>query len=306
MVNPDAIAQWRKSAAYKVFVYDIAIDGKPMQLAEEYMVNDGRHIQLSWNLWSDELTLTPILSDYAKPYGRVYEYRLDDAEEWRVLEAGEKLKLSHLMLGSHQLQIRLAGASGTEQTYGITVLPSLPCIFELLLVVLASVLMYLWNRYRKNTNALISERNEIEGALIELEQAAQQEMQSEKYQRMRLDDAECADIVNRMRKIVEKDKLYLHPDLKRTEIAEAIGVTPAKLSQVFSLYLKENYYDFVNRYRLEEFKRLVKDDAYKRYTILALSEKCGFKKTSFFSTFRKVEGMTPTEYLKTQNIKMKM
>lgn len=324
MVNPDAIAQWRKSAACKVFVYDIAIDGKPMQLAEEYMVNDGRHIQLSWNLWSDELTLTPILSDYAKPYGRVYEYRLDDAEEWRVLEAGEKLKLSHLMLGSHQLQIRLAGASGTEQTYGITVLPSLPCIFELLLVVLASVLMYLWNRYRKNTNALISERNEIEGALIGLEQtaqqqeaqqesqqevelqAAQQEVQLEKYQRMRLEEAECEDIVNRMRKVVEKDKLYLHPDLKRTEIAEAIGVTPAKLSQVFSLYLKENYYDFVNRYRLEEFKRLVKDDAYKRYTILALSEKCGFKKTSFFSTFRKVEGMTPTEYLKTQNIKMKM
>ena len=113
-------------------------------------------------------------------------------------------------------------------------------------MIAAFVLLYLWNRYRKNTNALISERNEIEGALIELEQtaqqqeaqqesqqeveqqAAQQEMQSEKYQRMRLDDAECEDIVNRMRKVVEKDKLYLHPDLKRTEIAEAIGVTPAK------------------------------------------------------------------------------
>ena len=199
-------------------------------------------------------------------------------------------------------------------------LPSVACVLEILFLIAAFVLLYLWNRYRKNTNALISERNEIEGALIELEQTAQQqeaqqeveqqeaqqEVLPEKYQRMRLDDAECADIVNRMRKIVEKDKLYLHPDLKRTEIAEAIGVTPAKLSQVFSLYLKENYYDFVNRYRLEEFKRLVKDDAYKRYTILALSEKCGFKKTSFFSTFRKVEGMTPTEYLKTQNIKMKM
>ena len=217
------------------------------------------------------------------------------------------MKLSHLMLGSHRLSIRLAGAYGTEETYHILVLPSVACVLEILFLIAAFVLLYLWNRYRKNTNALISERNEIEGALIELEQTAQQqEVLPEKYQRMRLDETECADIVKRMQKVMEKDKLYLRPDLKRTEIAEAIGVTPAKLSQVFSLYLKENYYDFVNRYRLEEFKRLVKDDAYKRYAILALSEKCGFKKTSFFSTFRKVEGMTPTEYLKTQNIKMKM
>ena len=319
-MDASAVARWHKNTAYKVLAYDLTIDGKPMPMASEYMVNDSKSIHLSWNMESEELCLTPILSDYAKPYGRIYEYRLDDAEEWKVVAAGKKVKLSHLMLGSHRLSIRLAGAFGTEETYHILVLPSVACVLEILFLIAAFVLLYLWNRYRKNTNALISERNEIEGALIELEQTAQQqeaqqeveqqeaqqEVLPEKYQRMRLDDAECADIVNRMRKIVEKDKLYLHPDLKRTEIAEAIGVTPAKLSQVFSLYLKENYYDFVNRYRLEEFKRLVKDDAYKRYTILALSEKCGFKKTSFFSTFRKVEGMTPTEYLKTQNIKMKM
>ncbi|MDY6240634.1 MAG: helix-turn-helix domain-containing protein, partial [Prevotella sp.] len=63
-------------------------------------------------------------------------------------------------------------------------------------------------------------------------------------------------------------------------------------------YIKENYYDFINRYRLEAFKRLVEQGETERYTLLALSAKCGFKKSSFFSTFRKVEGMTPTEYLK--------
>ncbi|MCI6549937.1 MAG: helix-turn-helix domain-containing protein, partial [Prevotella sp.] len=77
----------------------------------------------------------------------------------------------------------------------------------------------------------------------------------------------------------------------------------SKLSQVFSLYLKENYYDYINRYRLSEFKRLITEGENRRYTLLALSELCGFKKSSFFSTFRKVEHMTPTEYLKKNNIR---
>lgn len=311
-VNDNAIKQWMKDKTYKVFVYELTIDDKPLQMADEYMVNDSKNIHLSWNLWSQELSLLPILSDYAKPYGRVYEYSIDSNEQWAVVNAGKKIQISNLMLGTHQLRIRLAGAEGTEQLYSILVLPSISCILELLFVIVSLVLLYLWNRYRKNTNALLSERNEIEGALIELEQSTQQETEKEsekepeKYQRMRLDEKECADIVARMRKQIESKKLFLHPDLKRTEIAESIGVTPAKLSQVFSLYLKENYYDFINRYRLEEFKRLIKEGDYKRYTILALSERCGFKKTSFFSTFRKVEGMTPTEYLKSQNIKMKL
>ena len=67
-----------------------------------------------------------------------------------------------------------------------------------------------------------------------------------------------------------------------------------------------NYYEYINRYRLEEFKRQVDEGACSKYTITALSERCGFKKSSFFSTFRKVEGMTPTEYLRRKNIKPRL
>jgi AraC-like DNA-binding protein len=72
---------------------------------------------------------------------------------------------------------------------------------------------------------------------------------------------------------------------------------------VLNQQLNESYYAYVNHFRLEEFKRLIDEGEYKRYTVTALSERCGFKRTSFFSTFRKVEGMTPAEYLKTKNIR---
>jgi AraC-like DNA-binding protein len=63
------------------------------------------------------------------------------------------------------------------------------------------------------------------------------------------------------------------------------------------MYVHQNYYDFINSYRLEEFKRRLADKAYSRYTLIALSEQCGFKKSSFFSTFKKMMGITPAEYL---------
>ena len=125
-----------------------------------------------------------------------------------------------------------------------------------------------------------------------------------KYARVKVDEKEFADIVERMKAYIEEKQCYTNPDLKMSDLAEVLGLSSSKLSQVFSLYVKENYYEFINRYRLEEFKRLIAEGEYKKYTLTALSEKCGFKKSSFFSTFRRVEGMTPTEYLKKLNIKL--
>ena len=103
---------------------------------------------------------------------------------------------------------------------------------------------------------------------------------------------------------IEKNKVYTNADLKMKDLADVLRLSPSKLSQVFNLYLNENYYEFINRYRLDEFKRLIEAGEYHRYTITALSEQCGFKKSNFFSTFRKVEGMTPAEYLKKHGVKV--
>lgn len=171
----------------------------------------------------------------------------------------------------------------------------------MILMIATAVLWFLWHRYHRNTKVLLTERNDIEEALIEVE-PAQQKQETPKYQRVKLDERECAEIVARMKKYIETEKVYTNPELKMSDLAETLHLSSSKLSQIFSLYLKENYYEFINRYRLDEFKLLLDQGAYKKYTITALSERCGFKKSSFYSTFRKVEGMTPAEYLKKRNI----
>ena len=118
-----------------------------------------------------------------------------------------------------------------------------------------------------------------------------------KYEKARIDEKEMERLFLRMDKYVSEAKPYLNKELKMSDIASTLGVSASQLSQVFSLHVKEPYYDYINAYRLEEFKRLVAEILHKHLTVAALCEQCGFKKTSFFSTFRKVEGMTPTEWI---------
>ena len=330
-----AIDNWRKHTRYPILLYDLYVGGDLMGFAAEALANEAHRICLTWNLLSEKLSFKMVVEDFARPYGRFYQYRLDGEKTWSIAQDGQNIELSHLSIGGHSLEVRLAGAPGTTRTYHIAVYPSWLAITELILLLIAIGLFLWWHRYHKATGILLAERNDIADALMEVENEQQQtQMQQEmlaekaesqqgetvfsveeveaqttatvdkhpddapKYDRVKINEQECADIVKRMKNYIEKEKVYENPDLKMSDLADHLHLSPSKLSQVFSLYIKENYYDFINRYRLEAFKRLVGQGETERYTLLALSAKCGFKKSSFFSTFRKVEGMTPTEYLK--------
>jgi len=324
-VNLKALEDWQNSNTYHLYLYDVRKGSDLVGAALETMANEEGKINLTWNFTSAKLSFRLLLQDYARPFGRLYQYKLDGEKKWRSVMDGNDVEIAHLMLGTHKLTVRLAGAPGTERTYTIVVSPSWIAILELIILIAAIVLLIMWHRYHKNTKVLLEERNEIEGALMEVEREQQQaEMESEerraveseerrvkseefnsdtsaetqKYARVKVDEQEFAEIVARMKEYIEKSRCFTKVDLKMSDLAEVLGISSSKLSQVFSLYVKENYYEFINRYRLEEFKRLIAEGEYKRYTLTALSEKCGFKKSSFFSTFRRVEGMTPTEYMR--------
>lgn len=118
---------------------------------------------------------------------------------------------------------------------------------------------------------------------------------------LKISDEEIQLIVSQIKEYMEKDKPYLNLNLKQSDVASVTGYSTQLLSQVFNQYLKVGYYDYVNTYRVEEFKRLVKEGYYGKYTLTTLAEMCGFKsQTSFFRTFKKFTGMTPNEYIHQQ------
>ena len=309
----DSLATWKKDTRYQVRLFDIRRGSDLLPMEEEYLANEEHTIRLKWNMTSQVLQAELIMPDFSKQTGRLYEYRLGGGD-WQLVEDGDPIDVRRLLIGQHRLEVRLAGAEGTASVYNITVVPSFWAIFELVLLVLAVVALWLWWRWRKTTKVLLSERDEIEDALVEMDhelnelnelKMKQEELgDTSKYQKVKIDEQECADIVKRMKEYLERERVYTNADLKMKDLADVLHLSAPKLSQVFNLYLGQNYYDFINDYRLAEFKRLIDEGEYKRYTITALSEQCGFKKSNFFSTFRKVEGMSPQEYLKKIGVKL--
>lgn len=296
---------------------EVVIGARELTNGELLTVNDRHELRASWNFVAQRVVIKPAPADFMRHWGDIYEYRTDGDGSWRVSSIGQAIELDDLTPGRHKLYIRMLGLASTTVCYDIYVYPSVLFCIEMAVLTLALLLLYLWRRGRKRTNLLLSEHVETENALIkeikELTPAAdgtavmqQQDRDggadttrddSAKYQKSRTSDKELARLFKLMDEYVKEKKPYLDKDSKMSDIATALDVSPSMLSQVFTLYVKEPYYDYINKYRLEEFKRLIRDGKHKQFTITALSERCGFKKTSFFSTFRKVEGTTPTEWI---------
>lgn len=100
-----------------------------------------------------------------------------------------------------------------------------------------------------------------------------------------------------LEQVMRKRKPYLNAGLGLQDLAEAISVNMHTVSWVINEGFKKNFFDFINEYRIEEFKRLVSHEQYKRYTFLALALEVGFSsKTTFNRAFKKFTGKTPREY----------
>lgn len=98
---------------------------------------------------------------------------------------------------------------------------------------------------------------------------------------------------------MHREKAYTNPDLKVADLAAMIGTSAHTLSYLFNQHLNRNYYDYVNDYRIAEFKHLIAEDEYSKYTLSALAELCGFSsRASFFRYFKKATGITPSEYIR--------
>ncbi len=118
-----------------------------------------------------------------------------------------------------------------------------------------------------------------------------------KYERSAL-TAEQAERAERLLlAVMENDKLYLKDDLSLADLAAKIGMASSYVSQVLNERLSKSFYDFVNGYRIEEARRILRDPRRGDQKILSVAFDCGFaSKAAFNRVFKRHCGLTPTEY----------
>ena len=96
---------------------------------------------------------------------------------------------------------------------------------------------------------------------------------------------------------MENDRLYLDEELSLRTLSEKTGLPSAIVSQVLNERLKRNSYDFVNGFRVEEAKRILRDPRRSDQKILGIAFDTGFaSKVAFNRVFKKYTGLTPSEY----------
>jgi len=96
---------------------------------------------------------------------------------------------------------------------------------------------------------------------------------------------------------MEANRPFLDENLTVSMLAEQLGTNTKYLSQTINGGLEESFVQFINRYRVEEVKRLLADQADQRLTMEAIGNMAGFKsKSAFNKAFKQITGQTPSEY----------
>ena len=152
------------------------------------------------------------------------------------------------------------------------------------------------------------QQTEIFAGRVSMEQPARNEGDvSEKndtarYQKSGLKPDQANKLLTQLQKYMQEDKPYLDHKLTLSTLANELNIHPNYLSQVINEHLEVNFYDFVNKARLEEFLQLVQKPKSKHLTILALALDSGFSsKSSFNKFFKKKMGKTPSQYIQSMN-----
>lgn len=110
---------------------------------------------------------------------------------------------------------------------------------------------------------------------------------------------ELTQLANDLKNHMTENKPHLKGELTATELSSELDISRHKLSQILSDELQTNFYDFVNSYRIEEFKNRISSPSYDHLTLLAIAFDSGFNsKTSFNTIFKKACGKTPSQYKK--------
>lgn len=121
--------------------------------------------------------------------------------------------------------------------------------------------------------------------------------ETEKYARSGMTAAAETLIGQRLAQRMQTRRDHLESDLTLAELAGRIGTSPQLLSQYLNHRLGLSFFDYVNGLRVAEVQTLLADPARAKTPVLDLAFEAGFNsKSTFNAAFRRVCGMTPSEW----------
>lgn len=115
----------------------------------------------------------------------------------------------------------------------------------------------------------------------------------------RIDAKSMELLLKEVHRLFQESKMYLDPSLSLNQVAKAVDSNTSTLSRTINEQAKMNFNDFVNSYRVEAFKQSLAAGEMNYKTLVGIAMDHGFNsKSTFIRSFKKKEGITPSEYFK--------
>jgi AraC-like DNA-binding protein len=103
---------------------------------------------------------------------------------------------------------------------------------------------------------------------------------------------------NKLELIMKLSKPFLNPELTISDLAKLMEIDTGELSKYLNKTMEQNFYTFINRYRIQTFKEYVETNKFPDYNILGIAFECGFNsKATFNRVFKHFENSTPKTYI---------
>ncbi len=145
--------------------------------------------------------------------------------------------------------------------------------------------------FLENENELL--RNKLTKVALSLKE--QNNVKKNKKPSISIEDQEL--YKERILNYMDASKPYLDSEIKQLDVAKALEMSLHLFSEILNTCFEQNFNSFINLYRVEKAKLLMKDPEYDKYKIITVAYDSGFSsKPSFNRVFKKLVGCTPTEY----------
>jgi AraC-like DNA-binding protein len=118
-----------------------------------------------------------------------------------------------------------------------------------------------------------------------------------KYGTSPLTPEQKQEFARRLVRYMDNDRPFRDMQLNLERLSGALQIAPSHLSQVLNEQIGMNFYEFVNEYRVRDVMKRINLGSDGTRTMLALAFESGFNsKASFNRAFKRVTGITPTDY----------
>ena len=114
-----------------------------------------------------------------------------------------------------------------------------------------------------------------------------------------INDEVVAKTIEILNNLMKDDKLYLNGSLQLKDIVKQTNIPQKTISAVLNQHFNSSFNEFVNTYRIEEFKKRLLSDNKEKFTITGIAFECGFNSQATFQrVFKANTKLSPSQFRK--------